>query len=93
VAATTWRVHGLVAGARRITCAVNWVMDMTLPAFAGKPHWEIELKGLPNLRLSADLEEGAEPGARTRPEQYAVAGAVLQAIPQVVAAPPGLWRG
>lgn len=91
VAATTWRVHGLVAGARRITCAVNWVMDMTLPPYAGKPHWEIELKGLPNLRLSADLEEGAEPGARTRPEQYAVAGAVLQAIPKVAAAPPGLW--
>ncbi|WP_312163212.1 hypothetical protein [Phenylobacterium sp.] len=93
VAATTWRVHGLSDGVRRITHAVNWVMDMSLPAFAGKPHWEIEVTGLPGVRLSMDLTEAAEPGVRTRPEQYALAGMVLAAIPQVVAAPPGLWRG
>ena len=92
VAATTWRVHGLVGGVRRVTHAVNWVMDMSLPAFAGKPHWEIELTGLPGVRLSMDLTEAAEPGVRTKPEQYAVAGMVLAAIAQVVAAPPGLWR-
>lgn len=93
VAATTWRVHGLAAGVRRITHAVNWVMDMSLPAFAGKPHWEIELTGLPGVRLSMDLTETNEPGVRTKPEQYAVAGMVMAAIPKVVAAPPGIWRG
>lgn len=91
VAATTWRVHGMVGGDRRITHDVNWVMDMSLPAFAGKPHWEIELTGRPGLRLSMDLVETPEEGVRTKPEQYAVAGAVLAAIPQVVAAQPGLW--
>ncbi|KQW72081.1 hypothetical protein ASE17_04225 [Phenylobacterium sp. Root77] len=93
VAATTWRVHGLSGGVRRITHAVNWVMDMSLPAFAGKPHWEIEVTGLPGVRLSMDLAETPEPGVRTKPEQYAVAGMVLSAIPRVAAAPPGLWRG
>lgn len=93
VAATTWRVHGLVGGERSITHAVNWTMDTSLPAFAGKPHWEIVIKGQPGLRLSMDLTAGGDEGARTMPEQYAVAGAVLGAIPKVCAAAPGLYQG
>lgn len=92
VAATTWRVHGLVAGERRITHEVNWVMDPTDPAFAGKPHWEIDVDGLPGLRLAMDLVDTAPAGVRTQPEQFAVAGMVVNAIARVVAAPPGLMR-
>jgi hypothetical protein len=92
VAATTWRVHGLVAGERRITHEVNWIMDPTDAAFAGKPHWEIEVDGLPGLRLAMDLIDTAPEGVRTKPEQFAVAAMVLDAIPRVVAAPPGLLR-
>lgn len=92
VAATTWRVHGLVAGERRITHEVNWIMDPTDPAFAGKPHWEIEVNGLPGLRLAMDLVDTAPEGIRTKPEQFAVAGMVMNAIPRVVAAPSGLMR-
>lgn len=92
VAATTWRVHGLVAGERRITHAVNWTMDTELPAFAGRPHWEVIIEGQPGLRLAMDLIEGPAGGARTKSEQYAVAGIVMGAIPKVWAAPPGLYR-
>lgn len=92
VAATTWRVHGLVEGVRRITHEVNWIMDPTDPAFVGKPHWQIEVDGLPGLKIAMDLVDTAPPGVRTKPEQFAVAAMVLGAIPRVAAAPPGLFR-
>lgn len=92
VAATTWRVHGLADGVRRITHEVNWIMDPTDPAFAGKPHWRIEVDGLPGLTIAMDLVDTAPDGVRTKPEQFAVAAMVLGAIPRVIAAPPGLLR-
>lgn len=92
VAATTWRVHGLIDGVRRITHEVNWIMDPTDPAFVGKPHWQIEVDGLPGLKIAMDLVDTAPPGVRTKPEQFAVAAMVLDAIPRVVAAPAGLLR-
>lgn len=92
VAATTWRVHGLADGVRRITHEVNWIMDPADPAFAGKPHWRIEIDGLPGLTIAMDLVDTAPPGVRTKPEQFAVAAMVVNAIPRVAAAPPGLFR-
>lgn len=92
VAATTWRVHGVADGDRRVTHEVNWIMDPTDPAFAGKPHWQIEVDGLPGLTIAMDLIAAAPEGVRTKPEQFAVAAMVLDAIPKVVAAPPGLLR-
>ncbi len=92
VSATTWRVHGLIDGERRITHEVNWIMDPTQAPFAGKPHWEIEVDGLPGLRIAMDLVDTAPEGVRTKPEQFAVAAMVREALPRVVAAPPGLMR-
>jgi hypothetical protein len=92
VSATTWRVHGVIDGVRRITHEVNWIMDPSQPPFAGKPHWEIEIDGLPGLRMAMDLVDTAPDGVRTKPEQFAVAAMVLEALPRVVAAPPGLLR-
>ena len=92
VSATTWRVNGLIDGVRRITHEVNWIMDPVQAPFAGKPHWEIEVDGLPGVRIAMDLVDTAPDGVRTRPEQFAVAAMMIQAIPRVVAAPPGLLR-
>lgn len=92
VSATTWRVHGLSDGHRRITHAVSWIMDPTEPEFVGKPHWEIDIDGLPGVRIAMDLVDTAAEGVRTKPEQFAVAAMVLDAIPRVVAGPPGLLR-
>lgn len=92
VAATTWRVHGLIDGVRRITHEVNWIMDPSDPAFAGRPHWEIEIDGTPGVRVAMDLVDTAPEGVRTKPEQFAVAAMVREAIPRVLAAPPGLLR-
>ncbi|WGM30153.1 hypothetical protein [Brevundimonas sp. NIBR11] len=92
VSATTWRVHGLIDGERRITHEVNWIMDPTQTPFAGKPHWEIEVDGSPGVRIAMDLVDTAPEGVRTKPEQLAVAAMVREAIPRIVAASPGLMR-
>lgn len=92
VSSTTWRVHGVIDGVRRITHEVSWIMDPSQPLFAGKPHWEIEIDGLPGLRIAMDLVDTAPPGVRTRPEQFGVAAMVLEALPRVVSAPPGWMR-
>ena len=92
VAATTWRVHGVADGVRRITHEVNWIMDPTDLTFAGKPHWQVEIDGLPGLSMAIDLIDTAPADVRTKPEQFAVAAMVLGAAPRVVAAPPGLLR-
>jgi hypothetical protein len=92
VSATTWRVHGVACGVRRITHEVNWIMDPVQAPFADKPHWEIEIDGLPGLRIAMDLIDTAPEGIRTKPEQFAVAAMVREAIPRLVAAPPGLLR-
>lgn len=92
VAATTWRVHGMVDGARRITHEVNWIMDPTDPAFAGRPHWEIAIDGLPGLQIEMRLIDTALSEVRTKPEQFAVAAMVRDAIPRIHAAPPGFLR-
>lgn len=92
VSATTWRVHGLIEGQRRVTHEVNWIMDPAQQPFAGKPHWEIEVDGLPGLKIAMDMVDTAPEGVRTKPEQFAVAAMVREAIPRVVAAPPGLMR-
>ena len=92
VSATTWRVHGLIDGARRITHEVNWIMDPTQAPFSGQPHWAIDIDGLPGLKIAMDLVDTTPAGVRTKPEQFAVAAMMLEAIPRVVAAPPGLMR-
>ena len=67
-------------------------MEEWAPAFTFHGFRYVELTGLPGVRLSMDLTETNEPGVRTKPEQCAVAGMVMAAIPKVIAAPPGLWR-
>lgn len=92
MAVSTWRVHGIVAGRRRITHEVNWVMDLDDPDFRGQPHWTIQVDGTPGLRVAMDMVDTAPPGVRTKPEQFAVAARVIRAIPRVTAAAPGLLR-
>ena len=54
------------------------------------PLWTIRIDGTPSVKLDFDLEPPAGWTARTTAEQLGVAGAVVNAIAAVVAAPPGL---
>ena len=79
-----------MAGRRRLTLAIIWTMDASLPRYAGRPHWQIRMTGKPELTLSIDLHDPVDAGVRTTAAQYIAAGIVMRALPVVVAAPPGV---
>jgi 2,4-diaminopentanoate dehydrogenase len=91
VAATEWRWHALSAGERFLTLSVIWTMDPSLADYAGRHHWTVEIEGRPDLHLSLDMSDPPGTGLRTKAGQYVTAGAVINAIPAVVAAPPGVF--
>jgi len=90
VAATNWRWHGVVAGKRFITLSINWIMDENLPGYEGFKHWTIKIRGKPGLDISMDLVEPEDTSVRTKAVQYGVAGSVINSIPEVCAAQPGI---
>lgn len=90
VARTNWRWHGVVDGARLLTLSIEWTMEPDVSGAATSPLWRIEVLGDPSVTVDVDLRRHPADLRRTTPEQYGVAGAVLNAIPHVVAAPPGV---
>lgn len=94
VAATEWRWHGIVDGARFFTLSINWIMDWDLPGYREGPrdHWQMGLRGKPGIELRINMVEPDEPGVMTMAAQYATAAPVIRAIPDVCAAAPGIYR-
>lgn len=85
-----WRWRGIVGGVPRLTMSIHWYMES---AHLDEPHpplWRIHVRGQPGVRLSVNLEKRAGDTTPTSAEQIAVAGAVINAIPVVCAAPPGV---
>jgi hypothetical protein len=87
VAATNWCWHGIVEGKRFMTLSVNWIMGGGLPGFEEYDHWKIAIRGKPGIDIAMNLVE-PEPGKET----YGVAGSVINAIPDVCSAPPGIFH-
>ncbi|HEV7205208.1 MAG TPA: hypothetical protein VGN18_11400 [Jatrophihabitans sp.] len=90
VVATEWRWHLSAAGARRLSLAIIWTMDGSLERYAGRPHWRIHMTGRPEVTMDIDMRDAVDTDVRTTAGQYITAGIVRQAIPVVVAAPPGV---
>ena len=91
VAATKWCWHGIVEGSPILTLSVNWIMGKGLPGFEKFDHWEIAIKGVPGIEITMNLKEPENIAAKTKSEQYAVAGSVINSIPEVCAAKPGIF--
>ncbi len=92
VAATNWCWHAIIRGQRLITLSVNWIMGNTLPGFETFDHWKIVIRGKPGIDIAMNIVEPENTGEKTRAEQYAVAGSVINAIPEVCAAPAGIFH-
>jgi hypothetical protein len=83
-----WR--GIVGGEPRLTLSIHWHME-TAHLEDPEPHlWRIRIDGEPGVRISVDLVKRAEDNTRTEAEQLGLAGSVINTIPLVCAAPPGL---
>jgi len=85
-----WRWHGMVGGAPKLTMSIHWYMETAHLETPDPPLWRIHVAGQPGVRLSVDLEKREGDTTPTSAEQLGVAGAVINAIPLVVAAPPGV---
>lgn len=85
-----WRWNGIVEGQPKLTMSIHWWMEEAHLDEPDPPLWRIRIKGHPGVRISIDLEKREGDTTATSAEQIGVAGAVLNAIPHVVAAAPGL---
>jgi hypothetical protein len=85
-----WRWHGIVAGTRRLTMSIHWYMETAHLDGPEPPLWRIVVRGQPGVRMTVDFDKREGDATPTSAEQIAVAGAVINAIPIVCAAPPGV---
>ena len=93
VSRTNWQWHGIVGGKRFVTLSIEWSMD-GVASSSGDAHplWNVSITGDPCVELNVAVHRRAEDLRRTSAEQYGVAGAVLNAIPYVLNAGPGVMR-
>ena len=89
VSHTNWRWHGIVGGKRLVTQSIHWIMETAHLDDPDYSIWTVRIKGLPGLDITIDMKNPEDHPFRTTPEQYGVAGSLLNAIPGVVAAAPG----
>lgn len=90
VSHTNWRWHGVVKGARRLTVSIHWFVERSHLDDPNPPLWRLHITGHPGITISVDLEKHATDRSRMSAEQYGVAGQVVNSIPYVVHAEPGV---
>ena len=90
VSHTNWRWTGIVGGRPMITISINWYVDSTHLDRPDPPLWQVNLVGHPGATISVDLHKHPSDTTKMTSEQYAVAAAVVNTVPQVCAAPAGL---
>jgi hypothetical protein len=85
-----WRWIGFVAGAPTLVMSIHWYMETAHLEDADPPLWRIRIEGQPGVRLSVDMDKRPADSTPTSAEQLGVAGTVINAIPIICAAAPGL---
>lgn len=83
-----WR--GIAGGRPRLTLSIHWHMERAHLDDPDPPLWRVRIDGEPGVRIAVDVVKRPDDATRTEPEQLAVAGTIVNAIPVVCAAPPGL---
>ena len=90
VSHVNWRWHGIVGGRRRLTMSIHWYVETAHLDDPHPPLWSVKVTGHPGIEIAVRLVKHPDDRSRMGAEQYAVAGQVINAIPWVVAAKPGL---
>ena len=85
-----WRWIGFVSGAPTLVMSIHWYMETAHLEDPHPPLWRIRIEGQPGVRLSVDMDKRPGDPTPTSAEQLGVAGTVINAIPIVCAAAPGL---
>lgn len=85
-----WRWVGMVGGRPTLTMSIHWYMETAHLEDPNPALWRIHVTGQPGVRVSVNLEKRDGDKTATSAEQLGVAGAVINAIPLVCAAPAGV---
>lgn len=90
VAATEWRWLVTFANGTRFDLAILWTADPALHGAERRGHWDIRITGRPDIHLTLDISEADPAAPPSRALTDATMAVAINAIPAVVAAPPGL---
>ena len=91
VAATHWRWRARLETGVEVLHSVTWTADPALHGAGARQAaaWRIEIHGRPNVKATIALEDPDPAAPHMRAAVDATVAVVLQAIPEVCAAPPG----
>jgi len=87
---TNWRWHAVVDGKRLVTLSIAWIMETAHLENPDYPIWNVKISGLPEVSIDIDLKNPDDFLYQTGPEQLAVAASVVNSIPSVCMATPGI---
>ncbi len=90
VSHVNWRWQAIANGVPKLTMSIHWYMEAAHLDEPEPPLWRIHVTGQPGVKIALDLEKRAGDATPTSAEQLGVAGLVLNAIPVVCAAAPGV---
>jgi hypothetical protein len=90
VAATEWRWTAHFASGVDFTLSILWTADPSLHG-EGRGHWEIRIEGRPLIQMKLDISEEDPAAPPSRALTDATVAVAINAIPEVIAAAPGLF--
>lgn len=91
VAATEWRWTAVLANGVEVVLAILWTADRRLHDGLASGHWTIDIAGRPHIAMTLDIAESDPTKPPSRALTDATMAVAIRAIPDVVAAPPGLY--
>ncbi len=91
VAATEWRWTAVMDNKVELLLSILWTADRALHPGLVSGHWTIDITGRPNVSMTLDIHEGDPARPPSRALTDATMAVAIRAIPDVVAAPPGLF--
>lgn len=91
VAATEWRWTAKTDLGPELLLSILWTADLSLHGDERQGHWTIKLDGRPTIKLTLDIEEANPSKPPSRALTDATVAVAINAIPHVIAAPPGLF--
>ncbi len=91
VAGTEWRWLATTEAGPELLLSIIWTADPSLHGEAGSGHWNIEIAGRPTIRMTMDITDPDPNMPHARALTDAVVAVAINAIPDVIAAPPGLF--
>ena len=91
VAATEWRWRAVTRAGPELLLSILWTADPSMHGDRPSGHWLIEIAGRPSIRMTLDITESDATKPASRALTDAVVAVAMRAVPDVIAAPPGLF--